>query len=61
MPDRFKIVFEKLAEFENARPEGCDATPSDVEALAQELDEIAELRRIVTDVSEPPSTTFTST
>ena len=52
---RFTIVFEKLeevsTEFENSSGPG----------LIEEAEEIAELRRIVLEVTEPPAPTYTTT
>ncbi|MFH0899722.1 MAG: hypothetical protein V2A73_03750 [Pseudomonadota bacterium] len=58
--DRFKIIFEKLAatgaEWDSTL-EITDAT----QQLADELDEIRELRRLALDISEPEAKLFTTT
>lgn len=56
--DRFKIVFEKLAEATKADTEGvADAHP----LTSDELDSLNEIRRIVEDTAQPPPRLFTTT
>ncbi len=55
----FKIVFDKLAE-EDSGNESIRALASESEQLAPELDEIAELRRLVTELSEPEPSSYTT-
>ena len=59
--NRFKIIFEKIDEIaeSNTKPE--DTLQSDVEALAPELEEIAELCNLAAAISSPLSTSYTST
>ena len=57
---RFKIVFDKLDEMTDQEQDG-QALVAEVEQLADELDEIAELRRFTEAVMDPPSGTYTST
>ncbi len=59
-PDRFRVVFEKLSC-------GCDGLEVDeqfvaeVGAISQESEEIAELRRISLEISDPEPVTYSST
>jgi len=53
--ERFKLVFVALEEA------GAREYPMDSEVLVEEAGEIAELRRIVLELSEPTGTTFTTT
>lgn len=55
--DRFKIIFEKLAE---ASP-SIDTQASESEEMYREFDEISELRRLAAEVSETEPVTYTST
>jgi hypothetical protein len=57
---RFKIVFDKLDEMTDQEQDG-QALVAEVEQLADELDEIAELRRFAEVVMDPPTSTYTST
>ena len=57
---RFKIVFEKLAEAQR----GGAITEAEVEESAQlraESEEIAELRRVITEITDPELKSFTTT
>ena len=51
----FTIIFKKLAE---VLPDG---SPSDSETLRAEIDEIAELRRLVLEITDPEPTSYTAT
>ena len=57
---RFKIVFEKLAE---AQRSGTITEAEVVESarLCVESEEIAELRRVVSEITEPEPKSFTTT
>ncbi|MBI1817763.1 MAG: hypothetical protein HYR72_22530 [Deltaproteobacteria bacterium] len=56
---RFKIVFEKLAEVAD---EGADQeATAGAEEMRVEIDEIAELRRMVLETTEPDQKSFTTT
>jgi len=51
---RFRIVFEKLEEVSE--------DPAEVEmASLEEAEEISELRKIVLEMTEPPTSTYTTT
>lgn len=54
---RFRVIFDQLAEHQQA-PEGLAYREL---SLLQEVEEIAELRRIVLEVNEPGGPTYTST
>lgn len=58
--NRFKIVFEKLAE---ARRAGAISEAEVVEsaALQAESEEIAELRRVVNEITDPEPKSYTTT
>jgi hypothetical protein len=58
--DRFKIVFEKLAE---GRERGAvsEAEVAETEQLRAESEEIAELRRLVLEITEPTPKSYTTT
>jgi hypothetical protein len=56
--DRFKIVFEKLAE---AIDSDAHRTTDPDPLTAAELDSLNEIRRIVEDTSQPPPRLFTTT
>lgn len=56
----FKIVFDKLDEMVEQEQDDQELV-AEVKQLADELDEIAELRRFSEAVIEPPSNTYTST
>ena len=56
----FKIVFDKLDEMTD-QEQDCQVLVAEVEQLAHELDEIAELRRFAEAIMDPPSITYTST
>jgi hypothetical protein len=58
--DRFKIVFEKLTE---ARERGAvsEAEVAETEQLRAESEEIAELRRLVLEITEPAPKSYTTT
>jgi len=60
MTDRFKIVFDRLAEAVAADRE-TQAGPVTSEDSVRESDEIAELRRMVLELTEPEPTTYTTT
>lgn len=57
---RFKVVFDKLSEASTAE-DGNPTLTIEVESMAEELDELNELRRLSQVLSEPPSGSFTST
>ena len=58
--NRFQIVFDKLSE---VKPEHWQPTQSEaeVQALQQASEEIAELRRELLEITEPPVSLFTTT
>jgi hypothetical protein len=56
---RFRIIFEKLAETAAEEREGDGASMSD--ELRAEIDEIAELRRLVLETTEPDQKSYTTT
>jgi hypothetical protein len=51
----YTILFDRLAEA------SADAPPSVLEATTLELDEIAELRRAVLEITQPAPTAYTTT
>jgi hypothetical protein len=57
---RFQVVFDRLSE---VRPEQWEPAQSEVEiqALRRANEEIAELRRELLEISEPPVSLFTTT
>jgi hypothetical protein len=57
---RFKIVFEKLSE-EPPQKTSEEPTLKTVENMRVELEEIAELRRIVLEITEPEPASYTTT
>ena len=57
---RFKIVFEKLSE-ELPQRASEEPTLKTVENMRVELEEIAELRRIVLEITEPEPASYTTT
>lgn len=59
MDDRFKIIFEKLAEAAEEEHEGERAYTSD--EMREEIDEIAELRRLVLETTDPDQKSYTTT
>lgn len=59
-PDRFRIVFEKLAR-DCTTLEFDEHLVAEVQALAEESEEIAELRRISLEISNPEPVTYSST
>jgi hypothetical protein len=58
---RFKLVFEKLAEHSVNQTGDADPLVEVVEAMRTELDEIAELRRLVVEITEPQPVSYTTT
>lgn len=58
--ERFKIVLDELEGVRQEEGSGHDLV-AEVGDLAEELDEIAELRRFAEAMVEPPSKTYTST
>lgn len=62
MEKDFTIVFEKLAEqtYPEAQEPGPGAVTLSAESLV-ELDELAELRRVVTEITDPEPLSFTTT
>lgn len=54
--NRFTIIFTKLEEYEDD-----SAVANYQDASLNEMDEIAELRRIVHEVTEPESISYTTT
>jgi hypothetical protein len=59
-PSRFKIVFEKLAEAQRAGGIS-EAEVAESAQLQAESDEIAELRRVVSEITEPEPKSYTTT
>jgi hypothetical protein len=55
---RFKVVFEKLAEASEQDPQ---ITVERVSFVREELDEIAELRRLSLELTEPEPQSYTVT
>jgi len=58
--DRFRIVFEKLSELTSEQTLSKESS-SESEQMRAEIDEIAELRRLVLEITEPKATSYTST
>ena len=58
---RFKLVFEKLAEHSVDQTGGNAPLVEVVEAMRPELDEIAELRRLVVELTDPQPVSYTTT
>jgi len=56
MPDRFKIVYEKLDEALQQDP---SVSVERIAILSDELDEIAELRRLSAALAEPERRSYT--
>ena len=56
--ERFTVVFEKLEEM-SAEVRSIPLQPS--EASPSEIDEIAELGRMVLEITEPPPLSYTTT
>lgn len=54
---RYEIVFEKLAQA--ASEEAGEA--QDYRAILREVDEVAELKRVILDVAEPAEQSYTTT
>jgi len=59
MPENYDIIFEKLDDLHSA--DAADANGADSEAVRKEIAEIAELRRIVLEITEPLPTYYTGT
>jgi hypothetical protein len=57
---RFKIVFEKLSEG-SSQQTSAEPILKTVESMAVELEEIAALRRIVLEITEPEPVSYTTT
>jgi hypothetical protein len=57
---RFRIIFEKLSE-ELPQKTSEEPTLKTVESMRVELEEIAELRRIVLEITEPEPVSYTTT
>lgn len=57
---RFKVVFLKVEE-EVKKDQGVVQLAKDVQELQQELDEVAELRRFVEQISNPLPKSYTTT
>ncbi len=55
---RFRVIFEKLAEAEEAKE---PPTPAPAWIVREELDEIAELRRLALEITEPEPQSYTIT
>ena len=55
----FEIVFDKLAE-QDSDSESVRTLALESERLAPELEEIAELRRLVAELSEPEPSSYTT-
>lgn len=58
---RFKIVFDKLEAMRGPAENGQPRLADEVAHLREELDELAELRRLAADISDPEPTSYTST
>jgi hypothetical protein len=58
---RFQILFVKLCQVTSEDDESPDNTLAESQALNDELEEISELRRIVQEVTEPETPSYTST
>lgn len=56
---RFSIIFEKLTQV--MKEEASSQSPFEIESMRVELEEIAELRRLGLEISEPEPTSFTTT
>lgn len=59
--DRFQIVFVKLAELTSPEEQTPMGGAAEEELSQQEAKEIAELRRLVLEISEPERVSYTST
>ncbi len=57
---RFRVVFDNMAEITPERWETAQSK-AEVQALRRANDEIAELRRAVLEIIEPPVSLFTTT
>ena len=58
----FTIIFEKLEEARSREPHTTERADKTIpEASPEEIDEIAELRRIVLDTTDPGFSSYTST
>lgn len=55
----FEIVFEKLAEATSADGDG--ATSEDYRGILNEVDEVAELKRLALDMADPGEQSYTTT
>jgi len=55
----FEIVFEKLAEATSADGDG--ATSEDYRGILNEVDEVAELKRLALDMADPAEQLYTTT
>ena len=58
---RFKLVFDKLEAMQVSEDKDQPWLAAETRDLAQELDELAELRRLSTDISDPEPSSYTST
>ena len=58
--DNFTIIFQKLAD-EAAAERAYAEPPPYSEALRAEIDEIAELRRLVLEITDPDPASYTTT
>lgn len=58
---RFKIIFEKLSEKSAVQTPPGEPLVKVLEAMRVELEEIAELRRLVLEVTEPEPVSYTTT
>lgn len=57
--DTFTIIFQKLAETTSVAP--ANEIPIGSEASMTEIEEIAELRRVVLEITDPEPMSYTST
>ena len=58
----FTIIFQKLEETRSQEPQTAERAHKTIpEASPEEIDEIAELRRIVLEITDPGPSSYTST
>lgn len=58
---RFRLVFEKLSKESASEATHQESLVRVVEAMRPEMEEIAELRRLVLEITEPPPVSYTTT
>ena len=56
----FEIIYQKLKEMKSSQEDVQPFVAGEKEASVNEIDEIAELRRIVLEINEPDPHTYTS-